>query len=250
MSRFGALTLCCGAVVLMTGCSPFRDQTTNCRINPAYIEATVVSPLKVPDGLDEPDPDLAVPVPAGPRQAVVKAGDGICLERPPRFYAQPGAPNPEGLPVAQLAMAEPDPLARGPVRPSGSGSGSGPVLIPGASVLTNQMAQLLVDWAAIWTERDVDGYFQYYTSDFAPAGYSDHADWRTTQRERFTFPAETQIDIDSLEVEIQPDGSVKAVFVQRFGEAPNFRSVLKEMELTEGGAVGWQISSERILDVL
>ena len=250
MSRFGAVTLCCGAVVLMTGCSPFRDQTTNCRINPAYIEATVVSPLKVPDGLDEPDPDLAVPVPAGPRQAVVKAGDGICLERPPRFYAQPGAPNPEGLPVAQLAMAEPDPLARGPVRPSGSGSGSGPVLIPGASVLTNQMAQLLVDWAAIWTERDVDGYFQYYTSDFAPAGYSDHADWRTTQRERFTFPAETQIDIDSLEVEIQPDGSVKAVFVQRFGEAPNFRSVLKEMELTEGGAVGWQISSERILDVL
>ncbi len=38
--------------------------------------------------------------------------------------------------------------------------------------------------------------------------------------------------------------------MQRFGQAPNFRSVLKEMELTEGGAAGWQIRSERILDVL
>lgn len=242
------LVLGLAAVVILSGCNPFRDQQTKCRINPAYLEATVISPLKVPDGLEEPDPARAMPVPAGPRKGVVARSDGICLERPPQYFAQPGSPNPDGLPVAQLAMVQASPSALSPAQLDSAGSG--PVLIPGASVLTNQIAQLLTDWAAVWSQRDVEGYFTFYTSDFAPAGYRDHGDWQATQRERFTFPAVTLVDLDSLEVEAQPDGSAKAVFVQRFGEAPNYRSVLKEMELDEGGPAGWQIRSERILDVL
>jgi hypothetical protein len=248
VSRAFVLFAVSTAVLFLSGCNPFRDQQKNCRINPAYLEATVISPLKVPEGLEEPDPNMAMPVPDGPRKAVVTYGDGICLERPPAYYAQPGAPNPEGLPVAQLAMVEPSPMVQG--MGQGDSGGSGPVLIPGASVLTNQIAQLLVDWAGVWSQRDVDAYFSFYTGEFSPAGYRDHEDWRQTQRERFTFPAVTLVDLDSLEVEAQPDGSARAVFVQRFGEAPNYRSVLKEMELTEGGPAGWQIRSERILDVL
>lgn len=248
MSRHHGILLGLAIVVLLSGCNPFRDQQTKCRVNPAYLEATVISPLKVPDGLEEPDPARAMPVPTGPRKGVVARSDGICLERPPQYYAQPGSPNPEGLPVAQLAMVEASPGPRDPGR--ADRGGSGPVLIPGASVLTNQVAQLLTDWAAVWSQRDVESYFTFYTGDFAPAGYTDHGDWQATQRERFTFPAVTLVDLDSLEVEAQPDGSAKAVFVQRFGEAPNYRSVLKEMELIEGGPAGWQIRSERILDVL
>ena len=231
------------------GCSPFSDKTKNCKINPAYIDATLSSPLKVPEGLAAPDPDMAMPVPQGPRQAVVKANDGICLERPPRYFAQPGAPNPDGLPVAQLAMAEPNPLALNPGAAS-AGSGSPNQLIPGASILTNRIAQFLVEWADVWSQRDADEYFMFYTPEFAPAGYQDHADWINTQRERFTFPASTRVDLDSLEVEIQADGNTKAVFVQQFGDAPNVRSVLKEVILVDGGPAKWQITSERILDVL
>lgn len=249
MTRFGFILSFIIAVAGATGCSPFKDKTTTCRINPAYIDATLSIPLKVPEGLAEPDLGMAMPVPQGPRQAVVKTNDGFCLERPPRYFAQPGAPNPDGLPVARLAMAEPDPLALDPGR-APAASGSPDQLIPGASILTNRIAQFLVEWAAIWSQRDPDEYFMFYVGDFAPAGYQDHADWVNTQRERFTFPAVTRIELESLEVEIQADGNTKAVFVQQFGEAPNLRSVLKEVILIDGGPAKWQISSERILDVL
>ena len=58
------------------------------------------------------------------------------------------------------------------------------------------------------------------------------------------------IELDSLQVEPMSEGGASAEFIQRFGAAPNFRSVLKELELVEGGGMGWLITSERILDVL
>jgi hypothetical protein len=45
-------------------------------------------------------------------------------------------------------------------------------------------------------------------------------------------------------------GNARAEFIQRFGEAPNYRSVRKEMELIRGGAHDWTITEERIIDVL
>ena len=104
--------------------------------------------------------------------------------------------------------------------------------------------------ANVWSDRNLEEYFTYYASDFAPAGYDSHGEWQETQRERFAIQATTEIVLDSLEVETLPSGDTKAKFVQRFGAAPNYRSVLKEMGLTSGGPRGWLITSERILDVL
>jgi hypothetical protein len=171
---------------------------------------------------------------------MVSRPDGRCLESPPSFFAVPGEIDEPGLPVAQTIGVE----------RSAAAAGSAPVLISGASVLTNDVAAFLDEWATVWTSRDAEAYFQFYGPEFVPAGYDGHAQWQQTQRQRFQIQAQTQVVLDSLKVETRSDGTVAAEFVQRFGAAPNYRSVLKQMTLQKGGSRGWLIESERILDVL
>lgn len=231
----------------LSACSFGRGSgSSGCKDNPRYQATTVEAPLKVPSGLEVPEQAGEMPLPTGPRAAVAAGPGGECLERPPRFFAASASSAEKGLPVARESASIGDDLA--PV-PSGA-SGSAPVLISGASVLTNEVAVFLNNWANIWSDRNLEEYFTYYSPDFAPAGYSSHSEWQETQRERFAIQATTEIVLDSLEVETLPNGDAKAKFVQRFGVAPNYRSVLKEMGLTSGGPRGWRITSERILDVL
>ncbi len=81
------------------------------------------------------------------------------------------------------------------------------------------------------------------------AGYQSHADWESTQRERFQTPARTEVPLDTLQVESIDGDRARAEFVQRFGSAPTFRSVQKELTLERRGR-RWVIVEERILDVL
>jgi hypothetical protein len=228
-------------LALLSGCSRFRSpEAPDCDPHSGYQDIEAGKPLRVPSGLELPEQSSSTPMPSGPRSAVVSRPDGRCLESPPSFFAVPGETDEPGLPVAQTIGVE----------SSASGGGPAPVLISGASVLTNDVAAFLDNWAKVWTARNVEEYFQFYSTDFAPAGYDGHAQWQDTQRQRFQVQAQTEIVLDSLKVETEADGTVRAEFVQRFGAAPNYRSVLKQMALTKGGTRGWLIESERILDVL
>ena len=232
------LGLCFSAV---GGCSRFRTpDAPKCDPHAGYQSTTVTQPLRVPSGLEMPDQRSSTPMPSGPRAAVMSAPDGRCLESPPSYFASPGQTDEPELPVAQTMGIE---------RSADSG-GSTPVLVSGASVLTNEVAVFLDEWARVWTSRNPDQFFQFYSSDFAPAGYDSHGDWQDTQRQRFAIQAQTEIDLDTLAVKTEADGSVSAEFVQRFGTAPNYRSVLKQMNLEKGGPRRWLIREERILDVL
>jgi len=228
------------------GCNPFKaTDDTDCDTHVDYQHTTTEQPLRVPGGLEEPQPAGSMPMPSGPREAVAKGPDGKCLQFPPSYYAQAGQTNDPGLPVAQdIGVGKKGRAAQ-------ADAGSGQVLISGASVLTNEVAGFLRYWAEVWTSRNVNDYFAFYEGDYAPAGYADHQEWMAVQRDRFTVPASTEIDLKSVEATVQPDDSVKVKFVQRFGTAPDVRSVLKEMDLKKGGKMGgWTITSERILDVL
>ena len=242
MKRFAALVaLSVAWLGLLSGCSRFRSpEAPDCDPHAEYQEIEAGKPLRVPSGLEMPEQSSSTPMPAGPRAAVVSRPDGRCLESPPSFFAEPGETDEPGLPVAQTIGVE----------SSASGGGAPPVLISGASVLTNDVAAFLDNWAKVWTARNAEEYFQFYSTDFAPAGYDGHAQWQDTQRQRFQVQAQTEIVLDSLKVETEADGIVRAEFIQRFGAAPNYRSVLKQMALSKGGPRGWLIESERILDVL
>ena len=216
-----------------------------CQPGKGYSETAPTEPLRAPDGLDLPDTGDSVPVPGGPRALDGKDAEGRCLEEPPNFFAKDADEAMEGMPVAEdpgvvegVAIA-PDPSIV-----------AAPGTISGASVLANEVAVFLAGWSDVWSRREPDAYFSYYENGYYPAGYDDSEEWQTIQRERFLIPANTEILVDSVTIETTDSGSARAEFIQRFGEAPNYRSVQKEMELTQGGAHGWSIRKERIIDVL
>ncbi len=236
MIRIPILAVVLAAGLALAGCSGHKP----CEGSAVYRESVPGGGLKVPDGLDPPRDSGLMTVPA--------AGSGPvapdkCMEAPPRFFAKQGEPNAEGLPVSAVVDS--------PV-PVEQQAGRGPstrVLIPGASVLTNDVAAFVTDWAALWTARDADEWLGFYADDFVQAGYQSHADWEATQRERFQTPARTEVPLDTLQVESIDGDRARAEFVQRFGSAPTFRSVQKELTLERRGR-RWVIVEERILDVL
>jgi hypothetical protein len=234
------------AFLVAPGCSLFKESgDTNCDTQKSYRSVSTEPLLRVPSGLEEPQPTTVMPMPTGPREAKAVGPNGKCLRYPPSFFAQAGQENDPNLPVAQEMGVQ---KGRGA---SEGAAGSGPALISGASVLTNEVAGFLRYWAEVWTSRNVNGYFDFYTGDYAPPGYVDHDEWMAVQRDRFTVPASTEIDLKTVEATAQPDGDVKVKFVQRFGTGPDVRSVLKEMDLKKGGKMGgWTITREQILDVL
>ncbi len=218
------------------GCSGHKP----CEGSKSYRDSAPGPGLQVPSGLDAPEDNGLMNVPGG---AVSADALDKCMESPPNYYARAGEPNAEGLPVSavvgsSVAVAE--------------ASGRAPdtrEMIPGASVLTNDVAAFVTNWAALWTARDADDWLGMYRDDFVQPGFQSHADWVATQRDRFQTPASTEVPLDTLQVEPLAGDRARAEFVQRFGSAPTFRSVKKELVL-ERQQNRWVIAQERILDVL
>jgi hypothetical protein len=236
------------ALVLLAGCSG----TGQCRPHTDYMTSQPTAPLRAPSGLAVPEQDLTrVPVPAGPRQPVTRTDSGRCLMEPPSFYATNPSRLDEDPAYAQTVVLDTEAFTTEVETLAGTPDGAGGAgALVGASRVTLEIAEFLSAWAETWSRRDAEAWFAFYAPNYAPAGYDDNADWRTTQAERFTIPAVTIVVYETLEVEVQPGGEVRAQFVQRFGEAPNTRSVEKAMLLTPGGPRGWTIIAEQITDVL
>ena len=225
---FGLLFL----ALALAGCA------TRSACSPApYQEARAAPPLAVPDDMDRPDQRAALRVPerrgAGGRLANDPEN---CIIEPPPFYAEAGTPNPEGLPVRPRSAAT-----------TATGSPA-----PAATRLTREVTAFLNEWAAAWSQRDADTWFRFYAVDYAPAGYGGPDEWQQEQRGRFEIPASTQIDANSVAVEPRPDGNARVRFIQHFGEAPEQRSVVKELVLEPrtGERTAWRIVEERIIEVL
>ena len=238
-------TRCCVGLVTVLLLGACSSSSPACKPGKVYAETNPTKPLRAPPGLELPDTDDSLPVPGGPRVLDGRDAEGRCLEDPPNFFATDSEEALEGMPVAdEPGLVASDMMAPDPTTVAAPGT------ISGASVLANDVAVFLAAWSNDWSQRDADAYFNYYIDGYYPAGYEDVADWQTTQRERFLIPANTEILVDSIMVEPMASGNARAEFIQRFGEAPNYRSVKKEMELAPGGEHGWAIVEERIIDVM
>jgi hypothetical protein len=224
------------SLVAMAGCT-----ASTCRDDAVYLSSRAVDPLRMPEGIAPPPDDQSLEIPGGGAggQGGAKDSSGRCLGEPPRYYAEAGETD-AGLP--------PRPGSEVPAS-AAAAAGAGP--LAGASRLTLDVAAFLEQWADAWNRRDADAWIEYYQTDFAPAGYGSHEDWVAAQRQRFEIPAVTEVDTDSLGVETEADGTVRARFVQRFGTPPDVRGVVKEMVLEpRPQGRGWRIASERIADIL
>lgn len=199
-----------------------------------YMDASVRPPLAVPQGLEVPNSRGALRIPEQGKGGQVASDPDNCVIEPPAYFARAGEPNPDGLPI----------------RPS-SVQGDAAAPQPGASRLTLEVTTFLNEWSDAWSRRDADAWLGLYGAGYAPAGYADSEEWRSEQRRRFEVPATTRVDADSVSVEPQSDGDVIARFTQHFGEAPDERSVIKELVLRPvAGGAAWRIVREKIIEVL
>ncbi|MDP9083441.1 MAG: hypothetical protein M3N50_06705 [Pseudomonadota bacterium] len=110
---FDRVFLWISTAALLSGCHLFSKLTPDCHASQEYQRATQVAPLKVPAGLDSPNTEGALvipaaapaPPPAGPRDA--------CMDVPPRYKAAP--PNKAASELA--SPAAPAPTAPPPESP-------------------------------------------------------------------------------------------------------------------------------------
>ncbi len=117
---FDRILVLTAAAGLMSGCHVFGKLTPDCHTAQEYQRAGQVAPLKVPPGLDSPNtqgalviPAVAVaPAPPGPKDA--------CLDVPPRY--QPAPPNKAASEVRALSAPPPTPTTPPPAAPAVSGS--------------------------------------------------------------------------------------------------------------------------------
>lgn len=219
---FGLLLL----ALIMTGCAQ-----TSCRQGP-YLEARAVPPMQVPEDLDAPDRQMALRVP-DQRSVPGRPGtepDG-CIAKPPPFYAEAGAPNPEGLPARPATAADIGPL-------------------PASRRVTRQVTRFVESWAKAWDSRDFEAWAGFYAADFVPEGYESHAAWRTEQQRLFEVPATTRIERGSIRVNMLQDGRARTRFTQEFDLRGEGRTVVKELVLTRSpGRRGWRIVEDYIVEL-
>ena len=221
---FGLLAI----ALLLSGCTQ-----SACQPGP-HLDARALPPLVVPDGMDAPDRQMALRVPDA-RVAPGRPMDdpGGCIVEPPSFFAEPGEPNPDGLPVRPAAV-------------KGDGASRA-----APSRVTRDVTRFIEDWAEAWGKRDFSAWVQFYEPDFTPEGYYSYAAWPSDQERLFEVDATTRIDPDSVRVNVLTEGRVRVRFVQQFGLGEQERAVVKELLLppqTQGA--GWLIAEDYVVEVL
>ena len=103
------------AAALTSGCHLFGKLTPDCHHPQEYQRAGQVAPLKVPAGLDSPNTQGAMVIPAVALAPPPPGPKDSCLDVPPRYVPAPAnkaaseLPAPPPTPAPPAAPAPPDP---------------------------------------------------------------------------------------------------------------------------------------------
>src|ERR1700675_3071636 len=93
------------AAALTTGCHLFSKLTPDCHTAQEYQRAGQVAPLKVPAGLDSPNTQGAMVIPAVALAPPPPGKKDTCLDVPPRYL-----PAPSNKAASEMPAAVPEPL--------------------------------------------------------------------------------------------------------------------------------------------
>jgi uncharacterized lipoprotein len=104
------------AAALMSGCHLFSKLTPDCHTPQEYQRAGQVAPLKVPEGLDSPNTQGALVIPAVAMALPPPGPKDTCLDVPPHY--EPAPPN-KAASELRTAPKPPAPLPAVP-QPEGS----------------------------------------------------------------------------------------------------------------------------------
>jgi ketosteroid isomerase-like protein len=83
-------------------------------------------------------------------------------------------------------------------------------------------ADLIGQWAAAWSRRDVEGYIAFYSKQFVPPENLTREAWQKKRRERILSKQEILVTIDDLNVDMIEGNRAIARFAQTY-EADKYR---------------------------
>lgn len=163
----------------------------------------------------EPQPEPPAEAPQAPEPAVAAT-----TEPPP---AEPAASLPEPLPAAAPAAAPPVAITSG---------------------TAENLEQLVRQWLDAWQRQNLDDFFSYYHTDFAPLYQSTRTAWREDRQSRISRPASIAIELEDFRVGTESALGTTVSFRMIY-RAPNYAdSTLKEVLIGPDVDGQWRILQE------
>jgi hypothetical protein len=100
------------------------------------------------------------------------------------------------------------------------------------------------DWLMAWQDQDVDNFFSYYHTDFAPLYQDTLAAWRAERQDRISRPSSIMIELEDFMVEETSRIGTKVSFWMNY-ESPNYADrTLKEVLIGPDVDGRWRILQE------
>lgn len=163
-------------------------------------------------------------------------------EPPPVDTTAPSVTTPEPMP--EPVYVEPEPL---PEEPTQVAAVSEPTPEPEPEPVTenpaNEIRTVIRDWAAAWSNQDVDGYLRAYSRNFRPANGAPLASWIDYRRQRLTAPSFIAVEVGDIDIEMVSSDRARASFVQGYRSDNYQDQVVKTLTMSRTND-GWQITSE------
>ncbi|WP_370261678.1 TRAP transporter large permease subunit [Limnobacter sp.] len=187
-------------------------------------------------GLDALRPAVLDQTPAAPKAP------------PPAPVAEPDLPPADEL----LPQEAADVLGTEASAPSAGGEAASapvvaaPVAPPApsdAAVAQTEVTEMVSNWAAAWSARDVEGYLSFYSQNFELPGQLSRSEWESQRRARIA--GKKNIEVETSNLNVQVNGDTATVEFDQFYKADSYSdNVRKTLRLAkEGGR--WRIVTEQ-----
>jgi tetratricopeptide (TPR) repeat protein len=113
----------------------------------------------------------------------------------------------------------------------------------GVKVNPDSISQVVMNWAAAWSSKDVEKYLGFYAPEFAPEGGTSRQAWEIQRRNRISKPKEIKVAVSELKVEPVANDRVQVTFVQDYASDQLSNRSTKVLELAQVSGQ-WRIRRE------
>jgi len=110
--------------------------------------------------------------------------------------------------------------------------------------LSAAVLHTLQEWAAAWSDKNVQKYLAYYAPEFKPEGMS-RADWEKQRADRITKPKAAKVELSNIKVGVLDDSHAAVTFTQTYRSDRYQDVLLKTLQMEKIDGV-WLIFAEQV----
>ncbi|MDZ7735542.1 MAG: tetratricopeptide repeat protein [Gammaproteobacteria bacterium] len=188
---------------------------------------------------------VATPAPeSGPQQAQLEPERAVAEpEKPKDEPARPTAEMPGPVMTEPKLQTQPEKQAVAAAEPPPAREETQSKTPEEKQPDTGDVVQAVRDWAAAWSNQDVEAYLGFYADGFLPPAGMSRGDWAEQRRERLSAPEFIRVDIDNVRVNPLGPGVVQVRFRQDYESDTYGDSVIKTLLMKHDGD-RWLIAEE------